>query len=145
MEDGKGGDGLDLEERMPAPGHVGRESGRRVDDGDGERGSRGDSRQIEPEAQARTAGQVETEAAMRLLVAPALEQVSPVLRDEPDADPCDGAHPGRRMEQVEHEPQAEHRERGDPERDFVDSLSQDVDPRPERVLLDADQGAGRQP
>ena len=47
------------------------------------------------------------------------------------------------MKQIEGDAEREQPDHPDPERDLVNSLSEDVHPRPERVLLDADQSVGR--
>src|SRR5215467_6466678 len=80
---------------------------------------------------------------MSLLVTPPREEIPPVLGHEPGADCCDPGDADGRMQELHEEADGETQEQRYPERDFVDSLTQDVHPRPERVLLDAYQDAGR--
>jgi hypothetical protein len=82
---------------------------------------------------------VDAEAAVRLRVAPARKQVTPVLDHEPEPDPAqDGDGVG-----VADEPGGQRdrqkREHPETERHLVDTNTEDVHPRPERVLIDPDQ------
>jgi len=129
---------------MATPGDVGRQGGGGIDGGDRERAESRDRRQAWQARPTASTCEMGREATVDLLVPPAREKVAPVLGDEPDPE-TDTHEQGLALERRHAESGEEGRDRqdGDAERDLVHALAEHVHPRPERVLLDSDQGRAR--
>ena len=144
MRDAHRGQRLELEERMPAPRHVGGQRGHEVHDRHQDRAERGEQRQGISAAKApeRIGPPVETELP-RCGVAVRRDQIVPVLCDEPDARECRERRREVVVDAVEDSSRREHEQDGGAQVPLVQPEPGQVQTSSERVPLDADESSGR--
>ena len=139
MEDRQRRDRLEPEQQMTAPADVRRHGRDGVHGRDDECPCSRDQREVEPPPESRSGMEMAAEAAMDLGVAPAREEIPPVLDHEPDCGSAEKHRLIARTEQPEPEGDGLEREQPEAESNLVDSLPEHVHPRSQRVRVDPDQ------